>query len=64
MDIHRVRDSLLNCGIPKKNSMIEFDNSEITLRLTDHNQYPHRHRSRFDSQGDTFIVQILKYIQY
>ena len=31
--------------------MIEFDSSDITMRLTDYNNYPHRHRSRFDSNG-------------
>ena len=38
------------CGKPKT-SLIEMDNSELTLRLTDYNNYPHRHRSRFDDNG-------------
>ena len=50
LDIGNVRAALLRCGKPKT-SMIEMDNSSITLRLTDYNNYPHRHRSRFDSNG-------------
>ena len=58
LDIHQVRDALLRCGKPK-NSMIEFDNSHITMRLTDYNNYPHRHRSRFDSNGKVLHCTVL-----
>ena len=51
LDIHEVREALVKCGPPKL-SEINFDNSEITARLTDINNYPHRHRSRFDSNGE------------
>ena len=57
-----MRDSLLRCGKPKT-SMIEFDNSDITLRLTDYNNYPHRHRSRFDSNGDTENLSRKRYFE-
>ena len=51
MDIFKKSLSLLfRCGKPKT-SLIEMDNSDITLRLTDYNNYPHRHRSRFDNNG-------------
>ena len=46
---------LFRCGKPKT-SLIEMDNSDITLRLTDYNNYPHRHRSRFDNNGDFFYI--------
>ena len=40
----------MKSGRPKL-SVIDFDNSGITQRLTDFTNYPHRHRTRFDSNG-------------
>ena len=41
----------MKCGRPQL-TLIDFDKSEITQRLTDVNNYPHRHRTRFDSAGE------------
>ena len=53
------------CGKPKT-SMIEMDNSDITLRLTDYNNYPHRHRSRFDNNGDhsKLFIAMVSFIKH
>ena len=50
LDIQEVREALVKSGRPKL-SVIDFDNSGITRRLTDFTNYPHRHRTRFDSNG-------------
>ena len=46
--------------------MIEMDNSDITLRLTDYNNYPHRHRSRFDNNGDhsKLFIAMVSFIKH
>ena len=44
----------MKSGRPKL-SVIDFDNSGITQRLTDFTQYPHRHRTRFDSNGQILL---------
>jgi len=51
LDIHQVREALVSCGKPK-NSIIEFDTSKLMCRLTNINNYGHRHRSRFDANGN------------
>ena len=56
MDIHHVREALVRCGKPN-NTKTEFDNSELTCRLTDIRNYGHRHRSRFDSNGNGLGVE-------
>ena len=50
LSVGEVRQALVQCGKPR-NSLIEFDSSELTTRLTDVSSYPHRHRSRFDCNG-------------
>ena len=47
-----MREALVKSGRPKL-SVIDFDNSGITQRLTDFTNYPHRHRTRFDSNGQS-----------
>ena len=51
LDIHHVREALVQCGKPKS-TMIEFDSSKLTNRLTDVSNYGHRHRTRFDCNGN------------